>query len=114
MANNRSLAAAFGVLLIGWFALRHTLGFYIGVPAYLVWEDFFTYTLVLIFVPAVMWKARRTALGMVVVGAIRVVAGLYGLYTALTLAPSKAYGPGIAVVLALLITYFAFLAYREK
>ena len=32
--NSRVLAAAFGVLLVGWFMLRHTLGFYIGVPAF--------------------------------------------------------------------------------
>jgi hypothetical protein len=114
MTNNRVLAAAFGVLLVGWFMIRHTLGFYTGVPAFLVWEDFVTYLLVLIFTPAVMSKTRWTAPGLMVAGAIRILMGLYGLYTALTLAPSKAYGPGVAVVLALLITYFSFRAYREK
>jgi len=112
--NSRVLAAAFGVLLVGWFMLRHTLGFYIGVPAFLVWEDFVTYLLVLIFAPAVMSKARWTAPSAVVVGAINIIARLYGLYTALTLAPEKAWGPAVASVLALLFTYFSFRAYQEK
>jgi hypothetical protein len=114
MANNRALAATFAVLLVGWFMLRHTLGFYNPVAAFFRWQDFVTYLLVLIFTPAVMWKVRWTALGALVVGAIRIVVGIIGLYTSLVVAPSLAYGPAVAVVLALLMTYFSFRAYQEK
>ena len=114
MPSVRVLAAAFAVLLVAWFMIRQTLGFYRGVPAFFVWEDFVTYLLVLIFTPAVMSRARWGARGLTVAGAIRTLAGLYGLYTALTLTPSKAYGPGIAVILAVLITYFSFRACQEK
>jgi len=114
MAKNRVLAAASGVLLVGWFMFRHTIGFYNGVPAFFVWEDFVTFLLVLIFTPAVMWNARWTALGSVFVGVIRVMAGLYGLYTAVISLISKAWGPAVSVVLALVFTYFSFWAYQEK
>ncbi len=114
MPDNRVLAAAFGVLFVGWFMLRHTLGFYIGLPAFFIWEDFVTFLLVLIFTPAVMLKARWTTPGAMVVGVIRIIAGLFGLYTALISAISKAYGPAVAVVLALFFTYFSFQAYRQK
>ncbi len=114
MPDNRVLAAAFGVLLVGWFMFRHALGFYIGVPTFFMWKDFVTFLLVLIFTPAVMSKARWTALGAVVVGAIRIIAGLYGLYAELISTMSRAYGPAISVVLALIFTYFAFRVYQQK
>jgi hypothetical protein len=114
MANNRVLAAAFGVLIVGWFMLRHTLGFYTGVPAFIIWDDFFTYLLVLIFTPAVMWKARWTALGAVVVGVISIIMRAYGIFLAISIDISKTYGPAVALVLSLLFTYFSFQAYQQK
>jgi hypothetical protein len=108
MANNRALAAAFGVLLIGWFALQHTLGMYAAVEVWAAWVDFVLYTLILIFTPAVMWKARWTALGALVVGVITDVWYIVILITAMT------WLRVLTFVLVLLFTYFAYRAYREK
>jgi hypothetical protein len=106
--NNRALAAAFGVVLVGWFALRHTLGMYAGVPDWARWVDFVIYTLVLIVTPAVMWKARWTALAALVVGVITDVWYIVVLMTAML------WTRVLTFVLALLFTYFAFQAYRQK
>lgn len=111
MTNNRGLAAAFGVLIVAWILLGHSAGYFIGLSASTVWIDFITTLLVLIFTPAVMSKARWTALGAVVVGAINVIKDIGGLI----IAPlSMAYGPAGALVLALVFTYFSFQAYRQK
>ena len=111
MTNNRALAAAFGVLRVAWILLGHTTGYFIGLSASTLWIDFITTLLVLIFTPAVMSKARWTALGAVVVGAINVIKDIGGLM----IAPlSMAYGPAGALVLALVFTYFSFQAYRQK
>jgi len=111
MTNNRGLAAAFGVLMVAWILLGHSAGYFIGLSASTVWIDFITTLLVLIFTPAVMSKARWTALGAVVVGAINVIKDIGGLI----IAPlSMAYGPAVALVLALVFTYFSFQAYRQK
>jgi hypothetical protein len=113
MPNNRALAATCAVLLLGWFIIR--LGIYglamypnTVMGQYFRWQDFTTYLLVLIFTPAVMWKARWTALGALVVGAIRILAGAIGLYVFMT------YPPAVSLILALLMTYFSFRAYQEK
>jgi hypothetical protein len=45
MPNNREVAAAFGLLMVGWFVLGHILGFYIGPPAFFICNDFVTYRL---------------------------------------------------------------------
>jgi hypothetical protein len=108
VTNNRVLVAAFGVLLVGWFMLRQTLGFYIGLPAFFIWNDLVTYLLVLIFTPAVMFEARWTAPGAVIVGVISIIMRVYGLIAASMLygswGVSHAYGPAVAVVLSLLFT----------
>jgi hypothetical protein len=108
MANNRVLAAAFGVLLVGWFTLRHTLGMYAAVAVWARWVDFVIYLLVLIFTPAVMWKARWTALGALVVAVITDVWYILVLVTAMS------WTRVLTFVLALLFTYFSFRAYQEK
>lgn len=111
MTNNRALAAAFGVLRVAWILLGHTTGYFIGLSASTLWIDFITTLLVLIFTPAVMSKARWTALGAVIVGAIDLIKDIGGLVIAPT---SMAYGPAGALFLALVFTYFSFQAYRQK
>ena len=111
--NNRVLAATFAVLLLGWFIIR--LAFYglamypnTAMGQYFRWQDFATYLLVIIVTPAVMWKARWTALAALIVGVIRIIAGAMGLYAFMT------YSPAVSLILALLMTYFSFRAYQEK
>jgi uncharacterized BrkB/YihY/UPF0761 family membrane protein len=111
MTKNRELAAAFGVLIVAWELVGHTIGFFIGLPAYALWFDFVIILLVLIFTPAVMKKTRWTAPGAVIVGVIKIMACIL----AATMLPmSKVYGPAVSLVLALLFTYFSFRAYQEK
>jgi hypothetical protein len=111
MPNNRELAAAFGVLSVAWFLFGHTNGFFIGLPSLIIWTDFVTYLLMLIFTPAVMYKARWTALGAVVAGVIRIIRSILGL---ISLPTSLVYGPAVALILALVFTYFSFRAYQQK
>jgi hypothetical protein len=110
MINNRGLAAAFGVLSVAWFLFGHTIGFFVGLSAFIMWTDFVTYLLVLIFTPAVMSKASWTALGAVVAGVIRIIRGILGL---ISLPMSLVYGPAVGLVLALVFTYFSFRAYQQ-
>jgi len=111
MTNNRGLAAAFGVLIVAWILLGHTAGYFIGLSASTLWIDFITTLLVLIFTPAVMSKARWTALGAMIVGVINVIKDILGIVIVPT---SKAFGPAGGAVLALLFTYFSFRAYQQK
>ena len=111
MINNRGLAAAFGVLSVAWVLLGHTVGYFIGLSASTVWIDFVSTLLVLIFTPAVMSKARWTAPGSVIVGVINIIKDILGL---ITVPMRMLHGPAVAVVLALLFTYFSFRAYQEK
>lgn len=111
MVNNRVLAAAFGVLLVGWYMVRWPIGFFLQLPALVGWVDFVTYSLILIFTPAVMLKARWTALGAMVAGVVRILIGIYG---TITLPMSYKYGPVVGFLLGLIFTYFSFRAYREK
>lgn len=112
MPTNRELAAAFGVLSVAFVLLGLTAGLAVGYPASVIWIAFVANLLVLIFTPAVMSKARWTALGAVVVGVIAILAGILGL---VVLYGSMAViGPIVAIVLALLFTYFSFRAYKQK
>jgi len=111
MPNNRVLAAAAGVLTVAWFMLGGAVGFFVGLPAWLIWTDFVTYLLVLIFTPAVMSKAGWTAPGAVTAGVIRMIRGIVGL---ISLPTSELFGPAVGFVLGLLFTYFSFRAYQEK
>jgi hypothetical protein len=111
MTNNRGLAAAFGVLSVAWVLLGHTVGFFIGLPAFILWMEFVTLLLLLIFTPAVMFKARWTALGAVIVGVIRIIWDILGLAS---FHASLLYGPAVALVLVLFFTYFAFRGYQQK
>lgn len=110
MITNRGLAAAFGVLSVAWFLFGHTIGVFVGLSAFIIWTDFVTYLLVLIFTPAVMSKASWTALGAVVAGVIRIIRGILGL---ILLPTSLVYGPAVGLVLALAFTYFSFRAYQQ-
>ena len=111
MTKNRELAAAFGVLMVAWVLLGHTVGYFIGAPASDLWINFVITLLVLIFTPAVMIKTRWTAAGAVIVGVINIIMNILGL----GMTPmSKIYGPVVALVLLLLFTYFSFRAYQEK
>jgi hypothetical protein len=111
MPNNRELAAMFGVLSVAQLLLGFTIGFFVGLSSSFIWTDSITTLLMLIFTPAVMLKARWTALGAVIVGVIRIVREI----AALTMVPtSLVYAPVVALVLALLFTYFSFRAYQEK
>jgi hypothetical protein len=111
MTKNRELAAAFGVLSVAWILLGHTSGYFIGLSASNVWIDSVATLLVLIFTPAVMSKARWTAPGAVIVGVIDIIKDLRG---TITMPMSMAFGPAVALVLALLFTYFSFRAYQQK
>ena len=111
MPTNREYAAAFGVLLVAWVLLGYTTGFFAGMPAYAVWMNFIVTLLVLIFIPLVMLKARWTALGAMIVGVIRIVLEI----AAMTNLPTSAmYGPVVALIVALLFTYFSLRAYQQK
>jgi len=111
MTNNRGLAAAFGVLIVAWILLGHSAGYFIGLSASTVWIDFITTLLILIFTPAVMLKARWTALGAVVVGAVNVIKNSLGVAMVPT---SMAFAPALEGVFALLFTYFSFRAYSAR
>jgi len=111
MADNRVLAAAFGVLIVAWALRSHTAGFFIGMPAPSLWIGFVATVLVLIFTPAVMIKARWTVTGAVIVGVINIIMHIF----AVNLMPmGKVYGPAVSLILAVLFTYFSFRAYLEK
>jgi hypothetical protein len=111
MTNNRELAAAFGVASVAWILLGHSIGFFVGLPAFAIWMDFVITLLVLIFTPAVMLKARWTALSAMIVGVIKVI---WHIVAVTQLPVSMLYGPVVALVLALLFTYFSFRAYQQK
>ena len=111
MTDNRGLAAAFGVLSVAWTLLGHSVGYFVGMSASTIWLGFVTTLLVLIFTPAVMSKARWTALGAVIAGVISIIEHSLGL---ITLPMNLAYGPAVAAVLALAFTYFSFRAYQQK
>jgi uncharacterized BrkB/YihY/UPF0761 family membrane protein len=83
----------------------------VGAPVTVIWEGFVNALLVLIFTPLVMSKARWTALGATVVGVVSSIAHILGL---VTFPMSVTYGPIVAIVLALLFTYFSFRAYKQK
>jgi hypothetical protein len=111
MPNNRELAAAFGVLVVAWIFLGYTIGYFAQAPTYALWLVFLTTVPVLVFTPAVMSKARWTAIGATIVGVINLVSAILGL----PLTPmSLIYGPAVAVVLGALFTYFSFRAYQQK
>jgi hypothetical protein len=110
MPTNRELAAAFGVLSVAWMLLGYAINFLMGYPT-LIWEGFINTLLVLIFTPLVMSKARWTALGATIVGAISTIAHLLGL---VTLPMNMSYGPIVSIILALLFTYFSYRAYKQK
>jgi hypothetical protein len=111
MPNNRELAAAFGVLVVGWVLLGYTIGYFAGESASTLWIIFITTVPVLIFTPAVMSKVRWTALVAVIAGVINIISAVIGL----TASPmSLIYGPAVAFVLGLFFTYFSFRAYQQK
>jgi hypothetical protein len=111
MTNNRVLAAAFGVLLVAWDLVNIAEGFFVGSMSLMLWTAVTVTLLILIFTPAVMFKARWTALGTVIAGVIRIITATMGL----TMLPmSLLYGPVVTIVLALPFTYFSFRAYQEK
>jgi hypothetical protein len=90
MTNNRVLAAAFGVLSVAWILYGFTFGYFVGLPSSMLWTDFTATLLILIFTPAIMLKARWTALGAMIVGVIRIALGILGLFL---LPTSLVYGP---------------------
>jgi hypothetical protein len=114
MTNNRVLAAAFGVINVGTFLLMHTVGIFLppnNFPA-VIWSGFVVYLLVMIFTPALMLKARWTALGAVIVG---VLAFIRPILRAITL--PLFFGGWAALILAILalpFIYFSFRAFQEK
>jgi hypothetical protein len=114
MRNNREIPAALGVLAVGWIFLGYTIGYFAqaGLPASDLWITFVTTALVLIFTPAVMLKARWTALGAVIAGIIYIIPNVIALAAGVPM--SLLYGPVIAVVLGLFFTYFSFRAYQQK
>jgi len=113
MPNNRVLAAAFGVINVGTFLLYWTVGIYLppnNLPE-VTWSGFVVYLLVMIFTPALMVKARWTALGALIVGVIAFIRPILRL----TMVPIFRQGPAlILLLLALPFIYFSFRAYREK
>jgi hypothetical protein len=111
MPTNREFAAAFGVISVAWVLLGFTIGFFVSMPASDIWMNFIVTLLVLIFTPAVMLKARWTVLGAVIVGVTRIVLEIAGL---IMLPSSLVYGPVVALVVALLFTYFSYRAYKQK
>jgi hypothetical protein len=58
-----------------------------------------------------MSKARWTALGATIAGVIKVI---WHVIAVTQMPVSLLYGPVVALVLALLFTYFSFRAYQEK
>jgi hypothetical protein len=111
MTNNRIPAAAFGVLLVAWDLVNIADGFFVSSMSLMLWTAVTVTLLILIFTPAVMFKARWTALGTVIAGVIRIITATMGL----TMLPmSLLYGPVVTIVLALPFTYFSFRAYQEK
>jgi hypothetical protein len=110
MLTNREWAAAFGVLHVAWMLLGYATEFLAGYPT-IIWEGVVNTLLVLIFTPLVMSKARWTALGATIAGVISAIAHILGL---VTLPMSKAYGPIISIVLALLFAYFSYRAYEQN
>ena len=117
MTNNRALAAAFGVINSGTWLLYHTLGLFPYRWPDIIWSGFVVYLLVMIFTPALMVKARWTALGAMIVGVTTfmrpIVRIMSGLWDALTLA-SGGRPSLILAILTLPFIYFSFRAYQEK
>ena len=112
MSINRNLAAVFGVLFVAWGLMGAIMGFVAQyVPTNLHFPLLVLLVLILIFIPLIRGVKRWTALGAGIVGIIVAISELI----ALTLLPtSAAYGPGIALVFAVLFAFFAFRAYLEK
>jgi uncharacterized membrane protein YgaE (UPF0421/DUF939 family) len=119
MTNNRALAAAFGVINSGTFLLYHTAGIFLPPNNFpeVIWSGFIVYLLVMIFTPALMVKARWTALGAMLVGVIvltrpilRITAGFWDRLTLFF----GGWAATILLLLALPFIYFSFRAYQEK
>lgn len=118
MANNRVLAAAFGVVIASYLLaaliLGHTAGTFVGMSPLLLWTVFFIAALpVLVFTPAVMLKFRWTAAGAIIAGLIRIIVAISLLANA-PLSVTIRFGAAVGLILALFFTYFSFRAYREK
>jgi hypothetical protein len=120
MTNNRELAAAFGVAQVVWVLIGYITGAMVVIPTWAKYVDFVSDLLVLIFTPAVMSKARWTALGAMIAGVIRLIWLIEGFINMPVSADSIYFtilnfsGPIVASVLALLFTYFSFRAYQQK
>jgi peptidoglycan/LPS O-acetylase OafA/YrhL len=108
MTNNRELAAVFGVLVVAWIVWVFTSGAAGQCEMFTCLPVFIPTVLVLIFTPAVMSKARWTALGAVIAGVVAIIVSILGI------TGGEGYVPAVALVLSLLFTYFSFRAYRQK
>ena len=111
MPTNREWAAAFGVLTVAWVLFLFTIGFFAILSASELWANFIAVSLVLIFTPLVMLKARWTALGAMIVGVIRIMMEIGGM---IMLPSSLLYQPIVGLIVALFLTYFSYRAYKQK
>ena len=78
MTNNRLLVGTFGVLLVAWDLVNIADGFFVGSLSLMLWTAVAVTLLILVFTPAVMLKARWTALGAVIAGVIRIITSAMG------------------------------------
>jgi len=99
---------------VAWVLLGYTVGYFgsIAIDAAGQWIVYVTTVLMLVFTPAVMSKAPWTALGAVIAGIINIIAAIPPFTFGMPM--NMLYAPVVALLLALLFTYFSLQAYRQK